>query len=308
MPAFLIDLAIGVVIGTGILASATWLVSGRLVRRVPPSPRQLPDKHGLPFEYVQFKSRDGIELGGWIVSKQGRLHASGGQRHVIVFCSGMFGSIDRDVDLVRPFIDTGFDVLQFDWRAHGLSDGLRGSLGVKEIEDLRGAIDFLQSMGVRQIGLLGFSMGGAVALRLAAEDTRIGCVVADSALVSAESAIAGEMAGRAWPLTAALFRPIAWLIARLVELRTGVRLAQANPCPAAGRISPRPVLLIYGERDSLVPTGEIELLYNQCGKPRALWRVSGAGHRQACRMASDEYFGRVTRFFEESMRTVNAEL
>ncbi len=146
---------------------AAWLVSGQVVRRRAPDPLSTPDEYGLPFEHVTFTARDGVRLGGRLTGNPLS------QRPTVIFCAGLFGSMDGDTHLVPHFDRAGFDVLQFDWRGHGISDGQRGTLGVREVEDLLGAIDFLQARGVRKIGLMGFSMGGAVAWRAAPPTGRL---------------------------------------------------------------------------------------------------------------------------------------
>ena len=204
--------------------------------------------------------------------------------------------MDGDTALVPAFFHAGFDVLQFDWRGHGASDGQRVTLGVHEADDLLGALDFLQARGVRRIGLLGFSMGGSVALRVAARDQRVACVAADGPFTHGAHAIEGGFRER---LGLGLgLRPVVWLALRLAEIRLGgLRLADASPLPHAGAISPRPALLIHGADDPYVPPADQIALFEACGEPKALWQVAGAGHREAHEREPDAYRARVVEFF-----------
>lgn len=268
---------------------AAWLISGQIVRRREPDPTCTPEDVGLPFEHVMFPSRDGLMLGGRLAAERGS------RRPVVVFCAGLFGSMDGDTVLVPHFYRAGFDVLQFDWRGHGISDGGRVTLGVREADDLRGALDFLQARGVRAIGLMGFSMGGAVALRVAAGDRRVACVVADGSLIDVSHAVEGFIRRQ----IGVALRPFAWLVVRLAGLRLGgIRLEEASPLPAAGRISPRPVLLIQGADDPFVPPADQDALLDACGEPRALWRVADAGHRETYDRVPEDYLTRVLGFFQ----------
>jgi len=268
-----------------------WGIAGRVARRWPPDPACTPADLGLPTERVTFQAEDGVEIGGWWT------HGPDAPRPTVIFAPGLFGSLDGDTHLVPEFVTAGFDVLQFDWRAHGVSGGDRPTLGVREIDDLRAALDFLAAWGVERVGLLGFSMGGAVALRVAAADPRVACVIADGPLVRVEAAFEGafrERLGRPLPL-------VARLLARLLEWRLGVRLGEASPLPHVGAISPRPVLFIHGADDPFVPPTDQDALYAACGPPKALWRVEGAGHREAQQRAPDEYRERVIGFFGQHL-------
>lgn len=287
----LLNLLLGLIATlAALLLIVAWLLSGRIVRRMKPDPPSSPEDYNLPFEEVTFASRDGVQLSGWLVGE-------GGRRPVVIFCAGMFGSMDGDTHLLPPFVAAGFDVLQFDWRGHGASAGQRVTLGVRETLDLLGAIDFLQARGVRRIGLMGFSMGGAVALRVAAADRRIACVVCDGGYVHIAHALEGALRIRLGrPL-----KPFVWLVLRLIELRLGVRLSEASPLPHVGAISPRPVLLIHGDADPFVPLADQDALYAACGEPKALWRVEGAGHREAYERDPETYLARVLDFFRANL-------
>ncbi|MBN1313639.1 MAG: alpha/beta fold hydrolase [Anaerolineae bacterium] len=274
-----------------VIVFMAWLLSGRVVHRRAPDPPCTPDVFDVPFEHIAFPTRDGIQLGGRMTGGQRR-------RPVVIFCAGMFGSMDGDTHLVPVFVEAGFDVLQFDWRAHGASDGARTTLGVREVLDVQGAIDFLQARGVQRIGLMGFSFGGAVALRAAAQDRRVCCVACDGGFVTLQSALGGYLKERLGT-GAGLFSPFLWLVLRLVELRLGLRLSAAEPPASVGAISPRAVLFIHGENDALVPPAEQDRLFAACGEPKALWRIEGAGHRQGYELQPEEYQQRAIGFFRQ---------
>ena len=270
----------------GLVLIAVWLMAGRVIRRYRPDPPVTPADYNLPCERVSFPARDGLRLGGWLTG-------TGEGRPAVIFCAGLFGSMDGDTHFLPDFVAAGFDVLQFDWRAHGASEGAQVTFGIREVSDLLGALDFLRSRGVERIGVMGFSMGGAVALHVAAADSRVTCVVCDGGFVHPAHAIEGFLRERAGhPL-----KPLARLIQYLIELRLGLNLDEASPLPHAGRIAPRPVLFIYGDSDPFVPLADQEALFTACGEPKLLWRVEGAGHREAHEREPAEYRRRVLDFF-----------
>ena len=291
MPPLLIDALIVLLFVTAVVLIVAWLVAGQVVRRRKPDPRSLPDQYGVRFEFVIVPARDGIEL-------DGRYSGARDGRPTVIMAAGQFGSMDGDTDFVPVLVRAGFDVLQFDWRAHGNSDGRHTTFGVEEVHDLTGAVDFLQARGVKQIGVLGFSMGAAVGLRAAAADERIRCVVADGAFAHTAHTVEGFIKAR----IGLRLRPFVALVLALTRLRLGgTDPREASPLDAVGQISPRPVLFIHGLDDPLVPPADQEALYAACGSPKTLWQVEGAGHREAMVVQPAAYRRRVVAFFEGAL-------
>ncbi len=71
----------------------------------------------------------------------------------------------------------GVAALRFDFAGRGSSEGSLAGLTVSgEIEDLRAAIATARSLGVRDVGLIGSSLGGAVSILVAASDPEIACL------------------------------------------------------------------------------------------------------------------------------------
>jgi fermentation-respiration switch protein FrsA (DUF1100 family) len=280
-----------------------WVAAYRLTQRRTPDMPDSPSNYGLPFEAVRFPTRDGLQLGGW--------HVTGSEpRPTVVLCPGHNGSMDADLKHASWLWQAGFDLLLFDWRAHGASEGQRVSMGVHERLDLLGALDFLRgrdgakpperSVRVTHIGLLGFSMGGAVALRVAAEDDTglVKAVVSDGGFAHIESAIVGHLIeDRGLPsiLGRALGRLALWM----AGVRVGARLSEADPLPHMGGIAPTPILFIHGASDPYVPVPEQDALYEAAGEPKRLWRLEDAGHRDADDLHPQAYQERVVDFFRE---------
>jgi fermentation-respiration switch protein FrsA (DUF1100 family) len=278
-----------------LLALAGWFASGWMLARRSPDPPRTPSDLGLSFEKVIFPSRDGIRLQGRLISAPSTQPPE--RRAAIIFCAGMFGSMDGDTDLVPIFVEAGFDVLQFDWRAHGASEGNQGSLGLREPLDVLGALDSLELRGIRKVGLMGFSFGGAVALRAAALDRRPMAVACDGPFVKLSHAIGGVLSERYGGLRAAILRPVIAVALIFAGLRLRDTLRRAEPIDAAAQVSPRPVLMIHGHDDPIVPLPDQDELFRACGDPRALWRVDGAGHREAHQLQPDEYRKHLLEFF-----------
>jgi fermentation-respiration switch protein FrsA (DUF1100 family) len=68
------------------------------------------------------------------------------------------------------------------------------------------------------------------------------------------------------------------------------------------KISPRPVLFIHGDRDTIVPIEMSRKLYAAAREPKSLWIIEGAGHLQCRAKAGATYETRVGDFFTEALQ------
>ena len=264
-----------------------------------------PDAVGLEYEDVTFPSRgDAIELAGWVIRPPAgdRAGAEDGDGRWIVIVHGHgtnradpgFGSLPLARDLHRA----GFAVLMFDLRACGQSSGNRASAGYYEQRDLHGALDFLGRVGVtpERTGILGFSIGGAIALLVCAQSGRAASVVADSAFADLGLMIERGASDRLRLL--GIFAPGMRFMARFLY---GIDIGNVSPMRAL-ETSGLPVLLIHGERDELVPMVNFRLLSRAIESgPGETWLVPGAGHTDSYRERPEEYTRRVVDFFNRTL-------
>jgi uncharacterized protein len=287
---FFIYLFLALVLIAPILVA--YLGSNYLIARRKPDPATSPKGNGLDFEEVSFQSGDGLKLGGWYIPAMN-------SDRTIIFCAGANGSIDPDVIYAPWFHAAHFNVLMFDWRAHGRSEGSITTLGYHERYDLIAAVEFAKSKGATQIGVLGFSMGGAVALSTAAVTPSIEAVAIDGAFVHVLSAVAGGLIERG--LADWLAYSLARLFLVMTNLRLGINLFEIDPVRWIDRIAPRPLLLIYGDRDPYVSKSEIDQLVDRANEPKEIWRVAEAAHRNIHVLRPEEYRIRLVQFFDQNL-------
>lgn len=104
-------------------------------------------------------------------------------RPAIVMANGFGGTVDTGLlDFVQPFAEAGFDVIAFDYRGFGTSDGLpRQNISVRQQrQDYHAAIALarrLSGIDADRIALWGTSYSGGHAIVVAAQDGRVGAVV-----------------------------------------------------------------------------------------------------------------------------------
>jgi dipeptidyl aminopeptidase/acylaminoacyl peptidase len=245
---------------------------------------------GVPHESLEARTRDGLRLIAWYLpgTRPAAVVVSGGHRGRAGDVLGISAALQR----------AGFHVVVYGWRGTPGSDPAAHTLGVFERRDLEAAIDAVEArLGDVPIGLLGYSLGGAVSLVVAAEDHRVRAVCADSAFSDPLGVLADGVERVLRIPGAVLTAPVAAVVAR----RTGARLSDFEPLTSVARISPRPLLLIHGDQDTAVTPRHARRLYDAAGEPKELWTVPGAAHVGAYFADRDQYLRRVRAFFESAL-------
>nr|CAA9214114.1 hypothetical protein AVDCRST_MAG63-111 [uncultured Armatimonadetes bacterium] len=268
-------------------------------------PRRLhkanPSRFGIPFQRVRLRTADDLTLSAWFVPAPGDAEGSGARpRAVLVMCHGYYGNRACLLPHLRFLHRAGYAALLFDFRAHGWSGGRLATFGCKETLDLAAALDWVvERPELRDLPLavVGESMGASVALMTAAEDERVRAVVADSAFARFDSAVQGRLRLAFGRLGDVMRGPTQ----RVGERILGVRCEEIAPVDAIGRIAPRPVLLIHGTHDYLIPSENAHRLRDAAPGNAALWEVPGAYHTGAIVVAPDEYERRVLDFLETAL-------
>ena len=209
-----------------------------------------PAQFGLPDPGdVSFVTTDGVNLNGWY------LPGTNGATIILLGGIGTRGGMLPEGEVLAHH---GYGLLLFDWRGCGTSQDALHTLGYQEALDLVAATDYLiQNTNSMQVGVLGFSVGGAAAIRGAAQHPGIGAVVAMGNYYDLEADIFGK--GDEHPLLAAVFETeIAWLFQR----KTGVDFDRSlEPVDLVSQISPRPLFLIYGELEEEPPPANGQILF-----------------------------------------------
>ncbi len=248
-----------------------------------------PAEYGLPFEKISFQTADNLTLRGWLVP-------GSDPERVVVILHGHGGSIDYDLQYVPYLHAAGYNVLQFDFRGHGRSQGNVVTLGYLERMDVQAAVKFLLGRGLSRIALHGFSQGGMVAITSAPICPEVAVVVDDGAPVRLSTAI--HVWGREHHVPAALIPILSSLVIGSASLRLGVNLYRYEPVRWVGKIAPRPLMLIHGEQDQYVPDFD-DLL--KAAHPSEVWRLPNEGHTTTSINRRDEYWKRVIAFLQKNL-------
>jgi uncharacterized protein len=298
----------------GSYAGASSAMAASLTKTARVRPEETPESVGLDFQDVSFTSRGGdARLSGWIIPTQSSNQPTSatvpattrGSSWVIMVHGDNTNRSDAKtgtLGIARELNGRGFGIFMFDMRGRGDSPATMSSAGFFERLDLQGASDYLVSKGAdrSRIGVLGFSLGGAVALMAGSNPNNFGAVVADSSFADFSLVLRNSMTGIKRPLRLGL--PGMEFMARSIY---GIDIKEISPARAITR-SDTPVLIIHGENDNVVPVEHARLLGRAIGASfdqiesgeESVWIVPGAGHTGSFRTEPTAYVERLVKFYE----------
>lgn len=227
-----------------------------------------PADYGLPFEAVWIPTVRRRRLFGWL------LRAADSTRTVILI-HGWGSNAEQMLPLAAPLQRAGLNVLLFDARSHGNSDGDTFASLPRFAEDLGCAIAWLKDHHpgrAARVAVLGHSVGAGAALFEASRNPGISAVISVGAF--AHPAEVTERTLR--PLH--LPRQVITLVIRYVEWLIGHRFEAIAPLNTLRRIA-CPVLLVHGASDRTVPVGDARRIAATCPGPNVrLLEIDGADH------------------------------
>lgn len=239
----------------------------------------------MDYETVSFRTADDLALRGWYIPA-----AQTGAKTVI-----LLHGYPADKGNILPalaFLHEDFNLLLFDFRYLGQSEGSYSTAGAKEVEDLLAAIRFLKRRGVKEVGIWGFSMGAAVALMAIEKAPEIKAVISESSYASL-----AQMAFELFRIPLLKY-PIAYLVGFWTKVFLGIDLREVSPARSV-RNTTIPILLIHSSADAVIPFSHAQqlkeaLAHNASAK---FWFNEGFAHGE---LGSD-YQTRVKSFFKKNL-------
>jgi dipeptidyl aminopeptidase/acylaminoacyl peptidase len=273
--------SLGLAAYTGWRLNGPW--RGGLSREYTFSPWELQ----VDYETVEFSAPDGVMIRGWWLDRPA-------SQRVVLGCTGHRGAKHELLGIGSGLWRAGHNVLLFDFRGRGDSDLAACSLAFHELSDLGAALDYAMGrVPAARLGVVGYSMGAAVAILGAARDDRIAAVVADSPFATMRDVIRHAFRRRRVPI-----HPMLDLADWVNRLRYGYAYDSVQPLEAVAAIAPRPLLLIHGDADSVIPVEHSRQIFTAAGEPRELWVVPGAEHCGGYFVDRQHYVAHVTAFFD----------
>lgn len=230
-----------------------------------------PDTLGVPWQEVWLTTGDGVRLHAWHLRASTRPDA--GQRVVLV-CHGNGGNISHRLDLYTLLLDLGLDVLAFDYRGYGRSQGRPSEEGT--YRDAQAALAWLRDRGhpPDRILALGESLGGGVAVELGRRET-LGGVILQSTFTSVP-----DLGAEIFP----------WLPVRSLGTIRYDNLAKLGELPV-------PVLILHSRADTIIPFHHGERL-RAVAPAATLFRELRGDHNDALVAGYEEYGAALSDFLQ----------
>jgi len=217
-------------------------------------------------------TEDGVKIHGWFVPADSALAT-------LIMSHGNAGNISHRIPIIRELQRRKFNVLMYDYRGYGRSEGSPDEEGI--YKDGRAVFDYalkLPEVDPRRVVLWGTSLGGAVAVDVALHRRAAGLIL-ESTFSSAKD------------------------VARAVYPFLPVHLVLRSQFNSAAKIQniPIPVLVMHGNRDSIIPIALGRKLYRAANDPKEFYEITGADHNDTFFAGGNAYYDKVTLFVRTAL-------
>jgi fermentation-respiration switch protein FrsA (DUF1100 family) len=241
----------------------------RVIFQPSPGVDLTPEALGIEAESVFLNSEDGVRIHAFFLPSPGATRS-------LLFLHGNAGNSSHRLPNAAELAALGTDVLLLEYRGYGLSEGRPSEAGV--YADARAGLEYLRAsraVPLERLVVFGRSLGGAVAVDLAADRPLAGLILESTFTSVADVA------------RAAIGIPIGPLIGR--RFPSDEKIARVR-CP---------ILFFHGDRDRIIPFELGQRLFAAAPEPKAFETIAGAGHNDTTLVGGARYFGRIRRFLDE---------
>ncbi len=225
---------------------------------------------GLPLEEVWLPVDDVVTVFGWFVD-------AGPSRPILLWCHGNAGNVSHRLENIQQLFQRGISVFIFDYRGYGRSTGIPSEIGL--YQDALASYDYLihqRRISPERLILFGRSLGAGVAGEVAAQRPTAGLIV-EGSFPSIQAMADHHCFGL----------PARWLMDVEFNLAQKVRDLHL------------PLLVIHGERDSIVPLALGRQVFEAAHEPKQWYVVSGAEHNDVPFIGGESYFQELDAFLHK---------
>jgi len=218
---------------------------------------------GFRFEHVSFTATDGVRLDGWwIPARADAGPAASSSRapdwgsKTVILCHGLGSNKVNQLVMAQALVPGGYNVLAFDFRAHGASGGQLSTFGDLERRDVLGAVRWVRRNrpeGASRVFGVGASMGAAALVAAAADPSPEGQAIEAVAVYGTYDdlgSLVGTMCDNFF------IPPVGWMAVHvglpIADAHVGRRLGQFSPAEEVKSLWPRPILVIHGKKDRII--------------------------------------------------------
>ncbi|HYG15685.1 MAG TPA: alpha/beta fold hydrolase [Bacteroidia bacterium] len=230
---------------------------------------QITTKFTLPHDTITLKTSGGLKIDSWY----SRHRKSKGS---VALFHGHLGNKGAITPEATAFHKLGYNVLLVDLRGHGNSQGNYCTIGFKEGEEVKLAVDYLKSKGEKNIILWGTSMGAA-AITSAFKHHQIkpSAVILELPFNNLHSAVSARVKLMGLPK-----EPLSSILTFWGGVENGFNAFNFSPAEYAKTIN-CPVLVQAGKLDSRVSLHDIDELFKNIPSDKKQKQVYDNAHHQS---------------------------
>jgi len=229
----------------------------------------LPDHHHIDYENVYFTSSDNNKLNGWFIEADNA-------QATVLFCHGNAGNISILIETIEILKNLNLNVLVFDYRGYGLSEGAPTEEGT--YSDAKAAYDYLtktKNISPSKLIIFGRSLGGPIASWLA-QQFPPKAIILESTFTSML-----DMAHRRFP-----YIPAKMMVRYTYPTETYVKNFT------------KPTLIIHSSEDELIPYSMGQKLYDNITTTKVIAEIHG-DHGNGFFTSGQEYIDCLRKFLSD---------
>lgn len=235
-----------------------------------------PEDYGIPrdqAEEIWMETDDGELLYGWYLRAKNPVASA-------LYCHGNTGNLTNPAHLMPHLLDSGINILLFDYRGYGRSSGTATMSGV--VEDTLAAARYHEQIHPKHLPtiLYGFSLGGAIAAQV------IRRYPFDGLILQSTFTSLPDVAKIAFPRV-----PMHRLSGTGFDTLRAIRDLDV------------PLLILHGTEDPACPCWMADALYEACGSSKKILRVNGGLHKDLWERDAPAMLDAVQTFARELPRT-----
>lgn len=220
-----------------------------------------PEQYGITYEDIYFDGKTELKLHGWWFPARQTVEEE--VKANILFLHGNGENISTHAGLVYWLTEHQYNVLIFDYRGYGKSQGEINLSGA--LDDIDSARDYMQTRKQKnkKLFVLGHSLGASMGIyNLAKNPENVDGIVLVSPF-SEYPEVAQEMMAKSW---------LTWVFQPLAEITVS---SEYNPVDYVATLPLVPKLFMYSEGDQIIAPHHIKILYNHASENKSMEKIKG---------------------------------
>lgn len=239
-------------------------------------------------ESVSIQSFDNLKLQGYTLRHENN-------HKWVILAHGYKSSIKSMYYSAKTFYEEGYNILFFDQRSHGDSEGKYIGMGWLEQHDLERWINYVVSIDVdSSIVLYGVSMGGATVMMATGLElpNNVKCAIEDCGYTSLHDIFSDQAHKKYGLKNTKVFLGMY----KIIKDKLGFNVHDASSLKQLNK-SKTPTLFIHGDDDKFVPYTMVYHNLDACNAKKELFITPNLGH--ALSALDERYFPTIFNFINK---------